>query len=78
MAQSQLHKTARNPLGLYELIAENSHGSVTTKAYVLPMKSAEELPKMTQIEEIRPPIGLPPKGNTRVLPGQNSIGTDKL
>ena len=36
MAQSQLHKTARNPVGMYELVAENTHGSVTCKANILP------------------------------------------
>lgn len=85
MAQSQLHKTARSPVGMYELIAENSHGSSTCKANVFAVKIGTlqaNSPKTSNAviaekvsyptPEIRRPVGLPPNGKHR-MPSQNSL-----
>ena len=80
MAQSQLHRTARNPAGTYELIAENTHGSVSCKAHVLPRSTIPTItgsPTLTNGQksatpEIRRPLGLPPNGRARIASNQSN------
>lgn len=72
MTQSQLHKTAKTPMGLYEILAENPHGSVSSKANVFAFNSPKSRPEsLTSLPPVVPP------SLTRVTPQRPRAGLYK-
>ena len=69
MTQSQLHKTAKSPTGLYEILAENPHGSVSSKANVHALNSPKSRPE--SLSSLPPVV---PPSLTRVTPQRPRTG----
>ena len=69
ISQAQLHRTAKNPTGYYELVAENCHGLIACHARVMPKRI---IPDLIGGEAL---VGLPPSGVKSIAP---DVVTDNM
>lgn len=69
ISQAQLHRTAKNPTGYYELVAENCHGIIACHARVMPKRI---IPDLIGGEAL---VGLPPSGVKSIAP---DVVTDNM
>ena len=69
ISQAQLHRTAKNPTGYYELVAENCHGMIACHARVMPKRI---IPDLIGGEAL---VGLPPSGVKSIVP---DVVTDNM